>query len=75
MKPIPLPNHDCTRIRRELGYYNGSKAGTLKIGIPKSVADAIGVTTEDAMFLSVWETDDGRRVLVLEPDRDEAAGE
>jgi len=67
MKPIPLPNHDCIRIRRELGWYH-SRSGTLKVGIPKSVADALGVTAEDAVFLSVWEREDGCRVLVLEPD-------
>lgn len=68
LKPVPIANSDSIIIRRELGHYGHSRLGTLKVGIPKTVAGAMNITAEDAVFMSVYEREDGRRVLVLEPD-------
>ena len=69
MKPVPVLNPYLGPERRELGLYAGFKSGTLKVGLPPRHTQLLGWTHEDAVIVSVWEREDGEKVLVLEKDK------
>lgn len=68
MKPISLPQD--IRLypqRRELG--TSSKRKGLRVWIPEEHCELLELSGEDAVIFSVWEREDGARVLVVEKDK------
>jgi hypothetical protein len=72
VKPVHIENADLGPAVRALGYYSAQSrhpiAPQLKVGLPARLVDAVGWAAHDHVRISLWEREDGRRVLVLEPD-------
>ena len=67
MKPLGIHNDpDLNPQRRELGV--SARRRGLKVWIPEGHCRLMNLTDADAVIFSVWEREDGVKVLVLEKD-------